>query len=77
MIPFEIAEPRTLREAVSLLDLDDPNIRPLGGGTALEVAGDSSGGAGGFSVSLAELRSDWSATLPAVLGPIFAPSAFR
>lgn len=35
MIPFEIAEPRTLREAVSLLDADDPNIRPLGGGTAL------------------------------------------
>ena len=35
MTPFEIAEPRTLREAVSLLDADDPSIRPLGGGTAL------------------------------------------
>ena len=35
MTPFEIAEPRTLREAVSLLDADDPTIRPLGGGTAL------------------------------------------
>lgn len=35
MIPFEIAEPRTLRQAVSLLDADDPTIRPLGGGTAL------------------------------------------
>jgi carbon-monoxide dehydrogenase medium subunit len=35
MTPFEIAEPRTLREAVSLLDADDPAIRPLGGGTAL------------------------------------------
>jgi len=35
MIPFEIAEPRTLPEAVSLLDEDDANIRPLGGGTAL------------------------------------------
>jgi carbon-monoxide dehydrogenase medium subunit len=35
MIPFEIAEPRSLREAVSLLDPDDPNIRPIGGGTAL------------------------------------------
>ena len=35
MTPFEIAEPRSLREAVSLLDADDPSIRPLGGGTAL------------------------------------------
>lgn len=35
MTPFEIAEPHTLREAVSLLDADDPTIRPLGGGTAL------------------------------------------
>lgn len=35
MTPFEIAEPRSLREAVSLLDADDPTIRPLGGGTAL------------------------------------------
>jgi carbon-monoxide dehydrogenase medium subunit len=35
MIPFEIAEPRTLPEAVSLLDEDDANIRALGGGTAL------------------------------------------
>jgi aerobic carbon-monoxide dehydrogenase medium subunit len=35
MIPFEIAEPRSLREATSLLDPDDATIRPLGGGTAL------------------------------------------
>ena len=35
MIAFEIAEPRSLREATSLLDPDDPTIRPLGGGTAL------------------------------------------
>lgn len=35
MIPFEIAEPRSLREATSLLDPDDASIRPIGGGTAL------------------------------------------
>jgi aerobic carbon-monoxide dehydrogenase medium subunit len=35
MIPFEIAEPRSLREATALLDPDDATIRPLGGGTAL------------------------------------------
>jgi len=35
MIPFELAQPSSLLEAVGLLDPDDPTIRPLGGGTAL------------------------------------------
>ena len=35
MTPFEIAEPRSLREATSLLDADDASVRPIGGGTAL------------------------------------------
>ena len=35
MTPFELVEPRSLREAVGLLDADDPSVRPLGGGTAL------------------------------------------
>jgi carbon-monoxide dehydrogenase medium subunit len=35
MIPFELAEPNTLREAISLLDTDDPSVRPIAGGTAL------------------------------------------
>jgi carbon-monoxide dehydrogenase medium subunit len=35
MIPFEIAEPRSLRAAVSLLDPADVSIRPIAGGTAL------------------------------------------
>jgi carbon-monoxide dehydrogenase medium subunit len=35
MIPFEISEPRSLREATSLLDAEDTSIRPVGGGTAL------------------------------------------
>jgi aerobic carbon-monoxide dehydrogenase medium subunit len=35
MTPFELAEPRTLREAIGLLDRDDPAIRPIAGGTAL------------------------------------------
>ena len=35
MISFELAEPTTLRDAVSLLDAGDPSIRPLAGGTAL------------------------------------------
>jgi phosphoribosylformylglycinamidine synthase len=44
----------------------------LTGGDSLDVAGD-----GGFSVALADLRTDRSATLPSVLGPTFAPSALR
>jgi carbon-monoxide dehydrogenase medium subunit len=32
---FELVEPRSLEEAFSLLDHGDPEIRPIGGGTAL------------------------------------------
>ena len=35
MMPFKLAEPTTLQEAVNLLDAEDPTIRPLSGGTAL------------------------------------------
>src|SRR5262249_51260705 len=35
MTPFELVEPQTLKEAVSLLDPDHPTLRPLAGGTAL------------------------------------------
>jgi len=35
MTPFELAEPSSLRDAIALLDPDDPSVRPLGGGTAL------------------------------------------
>ncbi|MGA7488122.1 MAG: xanthine dehydrogenase family protein subunit M [Xanthobacteraceae bacterium] len=35
MTPFELAEPASLREAIALLDPDDPTVRPIAGGTAL------------------------------------------
>jgi carbon-monoxide dehydrogenase medium subunit len=35
MIPFQLAEPASLAAAISLLDPDDPTIRPIAGGTAL------------------------------------------
>jgi aerobic carbon-monoxide dehydrogenase medium subunit len=35
VIPFEMVEPASLREAVSLLDPQEPTIRPVAGGTAL------------------------------------------
>jgi carbon-monoxide dehydrogenase medium subunit len=35
MIPFDLAEPRTLREALALLDPGDETVRPISGGTAV------------------------------------------
>jgi carbon-monoxide dehydrogenase medium subunit len=35
MIPFDWAEPETLKEAVALLDPEDTTVRPIAGGTAL------------------------------------------
>lgn len=35
MTPFELLEPGSLREAIALLDPDDPATRPISGGTAL------------------------------------------
>ena len=35
MIPFEMAEPTSLKEAVALLDSEQPTVRPVAGGTAL------------------------------------------
>jgi carbon-monoxide dehydrogenase medium subunit len=35
MTPFELAEPRSLQEAVGLLDPDDASVRAIAGGTAL------------------------------------------
>jgi len=33
--PFELTEPRSLREAIASLDAKDPSVRPISGGTAL------------------------------------------
>lgn len=35
MTPFELVEPRSLREAAALLDTNEPAVRPVGGGTAV------------------------------------------
>jgi aerobic carbon-monoxide dehydrogenase medium subunit len=35
MTPFELAEPTSLRDAIRLLDREDPSVRPIAGGTAL------------------------------------------
>lgn len=35
MTPFELNEPASLNEAIALIDPDDPEVRPIAGGTAL------------------------------------------
>jgi len=35
MTPFELLEPTSLKDAIALIDPDDPAVRPLAGGTAL------------------------------------------
>ena len=35
MTPFELSEPASLKEAIALIDPDDPDVRPIAGGTAL------------------------------------------
>jgi len=35
MSPFELVEPQSLREAIGLLDADDPSVRAIAGGTAV------------------------------------------
>ena len=35
MTPFELVEPAALGEALALLDPEDPDVRPIAGGTAL------------------------------------------
>jgi carbon-monoxide dehydrogenase medium subunit len=33
--PFDLIEPASLKEAIALIDPDDPDVRPIAGGTAL------------------------------------------
>jgi carbon-monoxide dehydrogenase medium subunit len=35
MTPFELVEPASLKEAIALIDPEDPDVRPIAGGTAL------------------------------------------
>jgi carbon-monoxide dehydrogenase medium subunit len=35
MTPFDLQQPQSLREAISLLSTEDPAVRPISGGTAL------------------------------------------
>ena len=35
MTPFDLVEPASLKEAIALIDPNDPDVRPIAGGTAL------------------------------------------
>ena len=35
MMAFELLEPASLKDAIALIDPDDPEVRPIAGGTAL------------------------------------------
>ncbi|HUC61908.1 MAG TPA: xanthine dehydrogenase family protein subunit M [Alphaproteobacteria bacterium] len=61
MIPFELAEPRSLGEALALLDPADLSVRPLGGGTALMLMMKSGLFAPKRLVSLAHLEARYGA----------------
>jgi aerobic carbon-monoxide dehydrogenase medium subunit len=60
MISFELAEPKTLREAIALLDAEDPEVRPISGGTALMLMMKSGVFRPSRLVSLQKVESEYS-----------------
>jgi carbon-monoxide dehydrogenase medium subunit len=60
MISFELSEPTTLNEAISLLDPEDPEIRPISGGTALMLMMKSGVFRPARLVSLQKVEADYS-----------------
>jgi carbon-monoxide dehydrogenase medium subunit len=57
--PFDWMEPQSLREAVSLLDPEDPAVRPIAGGTALMLMMKTGFFAPSRLVSLAGIERDY------------------
>ncbi|HMI95843.1 MAG TPA: FAD binding domain-containing protein [Micropepsaceae bacterium] len=60
MIPFDWTEPATLKDAVALLDPDNPTIRPIAGGTALMLMMKAGVFMPSRLVSLAKIESRYS-----------------
>jgi len=60
MIAFELAEPKTLNEAIALLDAEDPEVRPISGGTALMLMMKSGVFRPSRLVSLQKVEPDYS-----------------
>jgi carbon-monoxide dehydrogenase medium subunit len=64
MISFELAEPKTLSEAIALLDAEDPEVRPISGGTALMLMMKSGVFRPSRLVSLQRVEPDYSRIEP-------------
>jgi aerobic carbon-monoxide dehydrogenase medium subunit len=60
MISFELAEPKSLNEAIALLDAEDPEVRPISGGTALMLMMKSGVFRPSRLVSLQKVEPDYS-----------------
>lgn len=60
MTPFEWEEPRTLKDAVALLDPEDSSVRPIAGGTALMLMMKTGVFAPSRLVSLAKIEQHYS-----------------
>jgi aerobic carbon-monoxide dehydrogenase medium subunit len=60
VISFELREPETLSEAIALLDAEDPEVRPISGGTALMLMMKSGVFHPRRLVSLQQLEPDYS-----------------
>jgi carbon-monoxide dehydrogenase medium subunit len=60
MTPFELLEPKSLKQAISLLDPEDPTVRPVAGGTALMLMMKAGVFAPTRLVSLAQIEPEYS-----------------
>jgi aerobic carbon-monoxide dehydrogenase medium subunit len=70
MTPFELKEPESLAEAISLLDPDNPEVRPISGGTALMLMMKSGVFRPARLVSLQKIEADYAKIEPGADGSI-------
>ena len=64
MNAFEFAEPRSLAEAIALLDTDDSSVRAFSGGTALMLMMKSAVFSPSLLVSLRHIEASYSGIIP-------------
>jgi carbon-monoxide dehydrogenase medium subunit len=70
MKPFDLHEPSSLRDAIALLDADDPTTRPIAGGTALMLMMKAGIFQPGRLVSLRRIAPDYSGIAETSTGEI-------
>jgi aerobic carbon-monoxide dehydrogenase medium subunit len=70
MTPFELKEPESLAEAISMLDPENPEVRPISGGTALMLMMKSGVFRPARLVSLQKIEADYAKIEPGADGSI-------